>query len=211
VGPSGGGKTSIVNLIPRLYDPSVGYILLDNTDLREYTLKSLRSQISVVSQDPVLINDNLLKNIAYGQQTIDFDRVTKALKLADLQAFVDQLPEGLETNVGNRGSKLSGGQKQRIAIARAAYRDAPILILDEATSALDQITEKRVQDALEELRAGRTTIDIAHRLSTIASLPRIVVIDQGRLIAEGSHETLLKDCVLYQQIVNQMRSTEELS
>ena len=205
VGPSGGGKTSLISLIPRLYDPTEGVILLDGMDTRDFTLQSLRSQISVVTQDPALINDTLIKNIAYGQKTIDIKRIERALAIADLDDFIEQLPEGLQTNVGSRGSKLSGGQKQRLAIARAAYRDSPVLILDEATSALDQITEKRVQDALEKLRQGRTTIIIAHRLSTIASVSRIVVLDQGRVIADGHHETLLKNCSLYHQIVNQMR------
>lgn len=206
VGPSGGGKTSLVSLIPRLYDLTEGVILLDGKDIRDFTLKSLRSQISVVTQDPALMNDTLINNIAYGYEKVDLKRIAEAVALADLGEFIEQLPEGLHTNVGSRGSKLSGGQKQRLAVARAAYRNSPILILDEATSALDQMTEKRVQDAIEKLRRGRTTIVIAHRLSTIASVSRLVVIDQGCVIADGSHDTLLATCPLYQQIVQRLPS-----
>ena len=152
------------------------------------------------------MNDTLINNIAYGHEKVDLKRIAEAVALADLGEFIEQLPEGLHTNVGSRGSKLSGGQKQRLAVARAAYRNSPILILDEATSALDQMTEKRVQDAIEKLRRGRTTIVIAHRLSTIASVSRLVVIDQGCVIADGSHDTLMATCPLYQQIVQRLPS-----
>lgn len=205
VGPSGGGKTTLVNLLPRLYDPTSGAVLFDGVDIRDYTLKSLRSQISVVSQDVILMNDSLLRNLAYGKEDVSQERVQQALTLADLKEFADSLPEGLETNIGDRGVKLSGGQRQRLAIARAAYRNAPILILDEATSALDNATEKRVQEALDHLCQGRTTLIIAHRLSTIQSVQRIIVIDRGRVVAQGAHEQLLRTCSLYSQIASDLK------
>jgi len=204
VGPSGGGKTSLLSLIPRLYDPSNGGVLLDGHDLRAITLQSLRKQISVVSQDIVLLNDSLRSNIAYGSKDVDEIKLQFALKLADLSDFVSTLPEGLSTNIGDRGAKLSGGQRQRLAIARAAYRDSPILILDEATSALDRISEQRIQHALEILRRGRSTLIIAHRLSTIQAIPRIVVINSGRIVAQGSHDSLMRSCELYRKIAASM-------
>jgi subfamily B ATP-binding cassette protein MsbA len=206
VGPSGGGKTSLINLITRIYNPTTGSLKLDGTDIREFTLSSLRSQVSVVSQDVILMNESLLKNIAYGTSTIDLQRVQRALKLADLEDFVSSLPEGLETNIGDRGANLSGGQRQRLSIARAAYRDTRILILDEATSALDQLTERKVKDALDQLRAGRSTIVIAHRLSTVSSIRRIFVIADGRVVGQGSHAELLKSCRLYERLATEMRS-----
>jgi subfamily B ATP-binding cassette protein MsbA len=200
VGPSGGGKTSLASLIPRLYDPTSGKVMLDGKDVRDYSLKSLRAQISVVPQEIILMNDTLEQNIAYGCRSIDQGRLKAALTLSSLEDFVATLPEGLKTNIGDRGAKLSGGQRQRLAIARAAYRDTPILILDEATSALDGISEKQVQAAFENLQLGRTTIVIAHRLSTIKIIPRIIVLDSGVIVAEGSHQSLLSSCDLYQRI-----------
>jgi subfamily B ATP-binding cassette protein MsbA len=206
VGPSGGGKTSLINLITRIYNPTTGSLKLGGIDISEFTLASLRSQISVVSQDVILMNESLLKNIAYGTGTIDLERVQRALKLADLEDFVASLPEGLETNIGDRGANLSGGQRQRLSIARAAYRDTRILILDEATSALDQLTERKVKDALDQLREGRSTIVIAHRLSTVCSIRRIFVIADGCVVGQGSHTDLLKSCPLYERLSTEMRS-----
>lgn len=204
VGPSGGGKSSLVNLLPRLYDPTQGIVRIGGADIREFALSSLRSQISVVSQEIILMNDSIGRNVAYGLANIDDQQLKNALDLADLSEFVASLPDGVDTIIGDRGAKLSGGQRQRLSIARAAYKDAPILILDEATSALDNLTESRVQQAFERLRQGRTTIVIAHRLSTIRDIPRIAVIDQGCLVAEGSFAELSETCELFNRITAEM-------
>lgn len=200
VGPSGSGKTTLVNLVPRFFDPTEGRILLDGMPLPELALKDLRNQIAFVSQDVVLFNDTVAANVAYGAQSeneIDMARVERALAAAYLTETVKGLPEGVNTNIGDNGMKLSGGQRQRLAIARALYKDAPILILDEATSALDSESERQVQAALEELMKGRTTLVIAHRLSTIENADRIAVLDHGRLAEQGTHEQLLAANGLY--------------
>ncbi|WP_193752446.1 lipid A export permease/ATP-binding protein MsbA [Cupriavidus sp. IDO] len=200
VGPSGSGKTTLVNLVPRFFDPTDGRILLDGMPLPELGLKDLRNQIAFVSQDVVLFNDTVAANVAYGVQSeseIDMARVERALAAAYLTETVKGLPEGVNTNIGDNGMKLSGGQRQRLAIARALYKDAPILILDEATSALDSESERQVQAALEELMKGRTTLVIAHRLSTIENADRIAVLDHGRLAEQGTHEQLLAANGLY--------------
>ncbi|MFM0178079.1 lipid A export permease/ATP-binding protein MsbA [Paraburkholderia aspalathi] len=195
-GPSGSGKTTLVNLLPRFFDPTGGEILVDGVALPEYGLHALRSQIAMVSQDVVLFNDTVANNVAYGQPA-DPDKVKAALRAANLWDTVEAMPTGIDTLVGDNGMMLSGGQRQRLAIARAIYKDAPILILDEATSALDSESERHVQAALETLMKGRTTLVIAHRLSTIERADRILVMDAGRIVERGSHRELLAQGGLY--------------
>ncbi|HQT42193.1 MAG TPA: lipid A export permease/ATP-binding protein MsbA [Polynucleobacter sp.] len=194
VGPSGGGKSTLVNLLPRFFQPTSGHIYLDDIPLEEIVLADLRKQIAFVSQDVILFNDSIAANVAYGAvglECIDRGRVMEALEAANLSTLMKELPEGIDTQIGDNGNRLSGGQRQRLAIARAIYKDAPILILDEATSALDSESERQVQDALEHLMVGRTTLVIAHRLSTIEHADRIVVLEHGHVIENGSHEELI--------------------
>ncbi|WP_423759994.1 lipid A export permease/ATP-binding protein MsbA [Burkholderia sp. NLJ2] len=195
-GPSGSGKTTLVNLLPRFFDPTDGAILVDGVPVSDYDLHALRSQMAMVSQDVVLFNDTIAANVAYGQ-TPDRARVQAALEAANLADAVAAMPDGLDTLVGGNGMRLSGGQRQRLAIARAIYKDAPILILDEATSALDSESERHVQAALERLMEGRTTLVIAHRLSTIERADRILVLEAGKIVEEGSHDELLRHGGLY--------------
>ncbi|KVD50382.1 lipid A export permease/ATP-binding protein MsbA [Burkholderia sp. ABCPW 11] len=195
-GPSGSGKTTLVNLLPRFFDPTDGTILVDGVPVSDYDLHALRSQMAMVSQDVVLFNDTIAANVAYGQ-TPDRARVQAALEAANLADAVAAMPDGLDTLVGGNGMRLSGGQRQRLAIARAIYKDAPILILDEATSALDSESERHVQAALERLMEGRTTLVIAHRLSTIERADRILVLEGGKIVEEGSHDELLRHDGLY--------------
>ncbi|AIO64894.1 lipid A export permease/ATP-binding protein MsbA [Burkholderia oklahomensis] len=195
-GPSGSGKTTLVNLLPRFFDPSSGSVCVDGVALPEYSLRDLRNQIAMVSQDVVLFNDTIAANVAYGQ-TAERDRVEAALRAANLWDTVTAMPDGIDTLVGDNGMRLSGGQRQRLAIARAIYKDAPILILDEATSALDSESERHVQAALETLMKGRTTLVIAHRLSTIERADRILVLEAGRIVESGSHRELLEQGGLY--------------
>ncbi|MBB3258779.1 subfamily B ATP-binding cassette protein MsbA [Paraburkholderia bannensis] len=195
-GPSGSGKTTLVNLLPRFFDPSGGQILVDGVSVADYNVHALRSQIAMVSQDVTLFNDTVANNVAYGE-TADLERVERALRAANLWDTIAALPEGVNTLVGDNGMKLSGGQRQRLAIARAIYKDAPILILDEATSALDSESERHVQAALETLMKGRTTLVIAHRLSTIERADRILVMEAGRIVERGSHQQLLEQRGLY--------------
>jgi len=190
VGPSGAGKTTLVNLLPRFLEPTSGRVLLDGVPLPDWDLLALRRQFALVSQDVVLFNDSVAANVALGAE-IDEPRVRAALAAANLLDFALGLPAGLLTPIGHNGSELSGGQRQRLAIARAVYKDAPILILDEATSALDSESERLVQQALERLMVGRTSIVIAHRLSTIEAADRVVVLDGGRVVEQGTHAELL--------------------
>jgi len=200
VGPSGGGKSTLVNLLPRFFQPTSGHIFLDDMPLEEIVLADVRRQIAFVSQDVVLFNDSIAANVAYGafdEKGVDRERVLKALQAANLNALISELPDGIDSMVGDNGNRLSGGQRQRLAIARAIYKDAPILILDEATSALDSESERQVQDALDHLMAGRTTLVIAHRLSTIEHASRIVVLEHGQIIENGSHQELIGKDGLY--------------
>lgn len=191
VGSSGAGKTTLVNLIPRLYDVTGGCISVDGTDLRDFKLESLRRKIAMVTQDVILFNDTIRTNIAYGNPDADDGAILAAARAALVDEFVSQLPDGYDTVIGERGTRLSGGERQRISIARALLKDAPILILDEATSSLDTESEALVQEALENLMEGRTTIVIAHRLSTIRRADRILVLDNGRVQEEGTHDDLI--------------------
>lgn len=192
VGRSGSGKTTITNLLLRLYDPVEGSILIDGQDTRTVTLNSLRQQIALVNQQTILFNDTVARNIAYGDDQPDMERVREAAQHANALEFIEALPEGFETLVGEQGARLSGGQRQRLAVARALYKNAPILVLDEATSALDNESEKAIQGALETLQRGRTTLVIAHRLSTIEGADVIVAMDQGRIVEIGRHADLLE-------------------
>jgi ATP-binding cassette subfamily B protein/subfamily B ATP-binding cassette protein MsbA len=210
VGPTGVGKTTIANLIPRFYDPDSGQILIDDIDIRKIKLSSLRKQISMVSQDVFLFNGTVKENILYGRPDATDEEVIAAAKAANAHDFIMELPEGYNTRVGERGVKLSGGQKQRISIARALLKDAPILILDEATSSVDTQTEKLIQEALENLMKNRTTIVIAHRLSTIRDADQIIVLKDGEIVEAGKHNELLKKGGLYSQLCKAQSTSEEL-
>ena len=199
VGPSGSGKTSLMNMLPRFILPSEGQIILDGIPSAEWQLKSLRQQFAMVSQDVVMLNDSLAANVALGQ-SLDRTRVTQCLQAANLLDYVAALPKGLDTLVGHNATQLSGGQRQRLAIARALYKDAPILILDEATSALDNESERLVQDALKHLMSGRTTLIVAHRISTIEHADRIVFMSEGQILEQGTHSELMLRKGLYSRL-----------
>ena len=192
IGPSGGGKSTIIKLLLRFFDLNGGEILIDGQDIYKTQQDSLRAQLSLVPQDPILFHRSLIENIRYAQPEAKDSEVVKAAKLAHAHEFISSFPDGYNTLVGERGVKLSGGERQRVAIARAILKDAPILVLDEATSSLDSESEQFIQDALKSLMQGRTTIVVAHRLSTIMQMDRIVVIDGGKIVEQGKHEELLK-------------------
>ncbi|MBC8015651.1 MAG: lipid A export permease/ATP-binding protein MsbA [Sporomusaceae bacterium] len=200
VGPSGAGKTTIANLLPRFYDPSAGEITIDGIDIKTVTMKSLREQIGIVPQETILFNGSVYSNILYGRLDAAYDEVINAAKAANAHQFITDMPEGYDTQIGERGSKLSGGQRQRISIARAILKNPRILILDEATSALDTESEKLVQEAVDKLMVGRTSFVIAHRLSTIKRAHVIIVMERGRLVEQGTHDELLALGGLYSKL-----------
>lgn len=200
VGSSGSGKTTLVSLLPRFYEPSGGAILIDGRDIRDCTLRSLRRQIGIVSQDTVLFDESVRYNIAYGREDATDEEIVEAARAAYAHDFIERLPEGYRTKIGENGVKLSGGERQRLAIARAILRNPPILILDEATSSLDSESERVVQLALANLMKNRTTLVIAHRLSTVQNADRILVLDRGRIVESGSHEELLRRGGLYKRL-----------
>jgi subfamily B ATP-binding cassette protein MsbA len=200
VGPSGGGKTTLVSLLSRFFDVSSGAILIDGTDIRNITLKSHMKQVALVDQEVTLFNDTIANNIRYGNFAAGDEDVVAAATAAYAHDFITAMPNGYETNIGDRGVRLSGGQRQRICIARAILKDAPILILDEATSALDTESEQMVQNALNNLMTNRTTFVIAHRLSTILHADTIAVLEQGRIVQRGTHAHLLEQGGLYRQL-----------
>ncbi len=199
VGPSGGGKTTLCSLLPRFYDVTGGCVKIDGTDIRDVTQKSLRSYIGIVQQDVYLFNGTVKENIAYGKLDATMEEIVEAARNADLLEFIESLPNGFDTMVGERGARLSGGQKQRIAIARVFLKNPPILILDEATSALDNESERYIQDSLEKLAYGRTTITIAHRLSTILGADEIIVLDEDGIKERGKHKDLIKQGGTYEK------------
>jgi subfamily B ATP-binding cassette protein MsbA len=209
VGPSGAGKTTLADLLPRFYDPTGGRILMDGVPLTRITRRSLRALMGVVSQDTVLLNDTVHANIAYGTPGATRDQIEAAAEAANAVAFVAQLPKGYDTLLGERGTRLSGGQRQRIAIARALLRDSPILILDEATSALDTESERLVQQAIDRLMRERTVLVIAHRLATVRDADEIVVLDAGRVVQRGTHEELFRAGGLYRRLYDLQFRDEE--
>jgi subfamily B ATP-binding cassette protein MsbA len=202
VGLSGSGKSTLADLVPRFYDPTEGEILIDNIPLGKFGLESLRKQMGVVTQESILFNDTIFNNIAFGLQQIEEKDVIAAAKVANAHDFIMATDMGYQTNIGERGLKLSGGQRQRISIARAVLKNPPILILDEATSALDSESEKLVQEALANLMKNRTSLVIAHRLSTIQHADKIIVINEGKIVEEGTHDRLIQNNKLYSKLTS---------
>lgn len=200
VGPSGGGKTTLVNLIPRFYDPDSGNVHIDSIDVRDLSLESLREKIGMVTQETLLFNDTIAANLSYGHLDADEEKLIRAARAANAHCFIKDFPFGYETIIGERGVRISGGQRQRLALARAVYKNPPILILDEATSQLDSESEKLVQEAINNLMKGRTVIAIAHRLSTITNADKIVVMDKGEIVDSGTHAELLSRSPLYKRL-----------
>ena len=200
VGPSGAGKSTLFNLLPRFYDPLEGRITIDGIDIKRVSTGDLRSLMGIVTQETLLFNDTVRHNVAYGMTDISDEKLFEAAEMANAHEFIKQLPEGYETVIGNRGLMLSGGQRQRLAIARALLKNPQILIFDEATSALDTESEIQVQEAINRLMIGRTTLVIAHRLSTITSADKIIVIDNGKIVQQGNHESLLAQGGLYARL-----------
>ncbi|MGB0424647.1 MAG: ABC transporter ATP-binding protein, partial [Flavobacteriales bacterium] len=210
VGPSGGGKSTLANLLARYYDVTAGSIELDGNAIQEYTVQDLRAQMGIVTQQSILFNDSIKNNIALGSVNlgVDIAKVKQAAEIANAYEFIEKLENSFEFNVGDGGDKLSGGQKQRLSIARAVYKNPPILILDEATSALDTESEKLVQDAIGKLMKNRTSLVIAHRLSTIQAADRILVIQDGVIAEQGKHEDLIKEEGIYARLVELQQFAE---
>ena len=202
VGHSGAGKSTIINLLPRFYDPQEGSIEIDGQDIVKVSLSSLRKNLSMVSQDVVLFDDTVKNNIAYAKNYASDEEIIKACKFAAADEFIKKLPSGYNTMIGENGVRLSGGQKQRISIARAILKESPIILLDEATSSLDAESEKIVQNAINNLTKNKTTLVIAHRLSTIHTADKIFVLKDGKVISSGNHEYLIKNCQEYQSLYN---------
>jgi ATP-binding cassette subfamily B protein len=209
VGPSGAGKSTISRILFRFYDVAAGAVLIDGQDIRDVTQASLRRAIGMVPQDTVLFNDTIRYNIRYGRPDATDEEVEEAARFAQIDRFIRELPKGYDTIVGERGLKLSGGEKQRVAIARTILKGPPILMLDEATSALDSQTEKDIQDALDSVSRNRTTLVIAHRLSTIVDADRILVLDKGRVVEQGTHADLIASDGLYASLWNKQQEAEE--
>src|SRR5699024_5321766 len=210
VGPSGGGKTTICNLLPRFYDVTGGSITIDGMDIRDMTIRSLRQHIGIVQQDVFLFDGTIRENIAYGKLDATEEEIWQAARQAQMESFILEMPAGLETLIGERGVKLSGGQKQRLSIARMFLKNPPILILDEATSALDTETEAAIQTALTELAIGRTTLVIAHRLATIRHADRIIVISDAGVEEQGTHEELLRNNASYSRLYRAQFGLQEV-
>jgi subfamily B ATP-binding cassette protein MsbA len=201
VGQSGSGKSTIASLLTRFYDLEKGSIRIDGTDIKKFSKSSLRSQIGLVTQDSILFNNSIKNNLKVGNENATDKALIEALKVANAWEFVKDLPDGIETNIGDAGNSLSGGQKQRLSIARAVLKNAPIMILDEATSALDTESERLVQQALENIMKNRTSIVIAHRLSTIQNADQIIVMKAGKIVEQGQHKELLKKQGMYHKLV----------
>jgi subfamily B ATP-binding cassette protein MsbA len=212
VGASGAGKSTLADLIPRFHDPTQGKILVDGVDLREFDINSLRRKMAIVSQDTFIFNTSVQNNIAYALEGVEEAAIREAARLANALEFIEDMPEGFETQLGDRGVRLSGGQRQRIAIARALLRNPEILILDEATSALDSVSERLIQESLEKLSVGRTVIAIAHRLSTIVRADKVVVLEQGHIVEQGTYDELLQQrgkLWQYHQMQHDLGRTEQ--
>lgn len=210
VGHSGVGKSTLINLILRLYDCTQGEIRIDGVNIKNLSQESLRSQVGVVLQETFLFDGSVLENIAYSKPNASFEEIVRAAKIANAHDFIAKLPDGYNTRVGNKGYQLSGGERQRIAIARAILHNPKIIILDEATASLDTKTEKQIQDALGKLTKGRTTIAIAHRLSTLSSADKLIVLDKGKLAEFGTHEELMKSKGVYYKLVMAQRQTTKM-
>ena len=202
MGVSGAGKSTTADLIPRFFEPTEGAVRLDGVDIRKFQTRALRQLMGIVTQETILFNDTISGNIAYGKKDIPIEKIRSAAAAANALEFIDELPEGFDTIIGEKGVRLSGGQRQRLAIARALLKDPPILILDEATSSLDIESEKKVQEAMDRLMKDRTVLVIAHRLSTIVNADNIIVLDGGKIIETGTHEQLLGQNGIYKNLYN---------